>query len=142
MSQTCGNQISQVFIKVLNIFISCVADVGVGFGAGASAAIRDNCRVDSRDKLICVLDDLFLHCVTGVSNYLLHVWCSWQPDQAMDMRAATMLPTKHQPIVSGSKDSNVEGLDKLHDSMVEEPVCEGWVLNDCLGTGSPGVRVV
>ena len=41
-----------------------------------------------------------------------------------------------------SKDSIVEDLHELHDSVVEEPVCEGWVLDDSLGSGSPGVRVV
>ena len=39
-----------------------------------------------------------------------------------------------------SKDSIVEDLHELHDSVVEEPVCEGWVLDDSLGSGSPGVR--
>ena len=53
-----------------------------------------------------------------------------------------MLPLKPEPVVRCSKDSSVEDLHKLHDSVVEEPVCEGWVLDDCLGSGSPGVRVV
>ena len=46
------------------------------------------------------------------------------------------------PVVSSSKDSSVEGLEELHDSMVEEPVGEGWVVDDSLGAGCPGVRVV
>lgn len=50
------------------------------------------------------------------------------------MRAASVLPLKSQPVVSG-KNSNV-GLDKLHDRVVEEPV---WVLNDMV---SPGFKVV
>ena len=59
------------------------------------------------------------------------------------MRAALVLPLKPQPVVRSSKDSNVEGLEELHDSVVEEPVCEGgWVVDDCLGSGSLGVRVV
>ena len=36
----------------------------------------------------------------------------------------------------------MEGLEELYDSMVEEPVGEGWVANDSLGAGSPGVMVV
>ena len=50
----------------------------------------------------------------------------------MDVRAASVLPLN----------SIVEDLDKLHDSVVEEPVREGWILDYCLGSGSPGVRVV
>ena len=53
-----------------------------------------------------------------------------------------MLPLEPQPVVSSSKDSGVEDLEELHDSMVEEPVREGWVVDDSLGAGSPGVRVV
>ena len=53
-----------------------------------------------------------------------------------------MLPLKPQPVVSGTKDCNVEDLDELCDPVVEEPVRDGWVLDDCLGPGSSGVRVV
>ena len=60
----------------------------------------------------------------------------------MDMRTASVLPLKPQPVVGYSKYSDVEDLDKLHDPVVEEPVSKSWVLNDCLGSGSPGVRVV
>ena len=41
-----------------------------------------------------------------------------------------MLPP--QPVVSCSKDSNVEDLDKLYYPVVEEPVCKSWILDDCL----------
>ena len=60
----------------------------------------------------------------------------------MNMGTPTVLPLKPQPVVSGSKDSNVVGFDKLHYSRIEEPVCDSLVLDDCLGTSSPGVRVV
>ena len=60
----------------------------------------------------------------------------------MDVRAASVLPLKRQPVVCGSKDSSVEDLDELNESVVEEPVCEGWDPDDSLGSGSPGVRVV
>ena len=55
----------------------------------------------------------------------------------MDVRAASVLPLKPVPVVRGSKDSSVEDLHELHDSVIEEPVCEGWVLYDSLGSGSP-----
>ena len=45
----------------------------------------------------------------------------------MHVRAASVLPLELQPVVSSSKDSSVEGLEDLHDSMVEEPVGEGWL---------------
>ena len=60
----------------------------------------------------------------------------------MDMRAASVLPLKPQPVVCGSKDSSVEDLGELNVSVIEEPVCEGWILDDCLCSGSPAVRVV
>ena len=60
----------------------------------------------------------------------------------MDMGAASVLPLKSQPVVSCSKDSYIESPEELHNSVVEEPVSKSWVLNDCLGSGSPGVRVV
>ena len=59
----------------------------------------------------------------------------------MHMRAAPVLPLKPQPVVSGSKDSSEESLGELNYSMIEEPVCKGWVLNDCLGqTWNQGFR--
>ena len=60
----------------------------------------------------------------------------------MNMGTPTVLPLKPEPVVSGSKDSNVVGFDKLHYSMIAEPVCDSWVLDDCLGTSSSGVRVI
>ena len=43
------------------------------------------------------------------------------------MSAATMLPLKAEPVVTGTKDSNIEGID---DAVVEEPVSDSWVLLD------------
>ena len=60
----------------------------------------------------------------------------------MNIGISTVLPLKPEPVVSGSKDSNVVGFDKLHYSMIEEPVFDSWVLNDCLGTSRSGVGVV
>ena len=39
-------------------------------------------------------------------------------------------------------DSGDQLVGLLDDSMVEEPVGEGWVVDDSLGAGCPGVRVV
>ena len=55
----------------------------------------------------------------------------------MHMGTPTVLPPKPSPVVSGTNDSNVEDLDKRHNSVVEEPICDGLALNDCLGMGSP-----
>lgn len=60
----------------------------------------------------------------------------------MHMRTASVLPFKLQPVASDSKDSSIEGLDELHDSAIEEPVCEGWVFDDSIGTGRPGIGVI
>ena len=69
--------------------------------------------------MVGLLDDVILEAVT-VSE-LLHMWCVRQPGQTMHVRAASVLPLEPQPVVSGSKDSSVEGLEKLHVPMVEEP---------------------
>ena len=60
----------------------------------------------------------------------------------MYMRAAMMLPLKPHPVVSNTKHSNIVGLDELLDSAVEEPVRDGWILNDSLGTAGSEVRVI
>ena len=38
----------------------------------------------------------------------------------MDVRAATMLPLKVEPVVCGTNDSNVECIDEFDDALVEE----------------------
>ena len=50
----------------------------------------------------------------------------------MHVRATSVLPLKPQPVVSGSEDSCVEGLDELHDPVVEKPVREGRVVMTAL----------
>ena len=60
----------------------------------------------------------------------------------MNMRAVTMLPLKPHPLVSGSKHTNIVGLDEFLDSVVEEPVRDRWILNECSGTFGSGLRVV
>ena len=49
----------------------------------------------------------------------------------MDVRAAAMLPLKVEPVVSGTKDSTVEGINELLDALIKEPVGNGGVLSDC-----------
>ena len=44
------------------------------------------------------------------------------------MRAATVLPLKPEPVVAGSKDSNIEGIDERLDMVAEEPNSNGRVL--------------
>ena len=46
----------------------------------------------------------------------------------MYMRAATMLPLKTHPVVSSTKDTNIECFKELLDAMVEEAICNGWIL--------------
>ena len=36
------------------------------------------------------------------------------------MRAATILPFKAEPVVSGTKDSNVEGVNEVYNALVED----------------------
>ena len=64
-----------------------------------------------------------MECTTGIITKLLHL--VYQVDHGCEdcLGAAT-------PVVCGSKDSSVEDLDELNYSVVEEPVCEGWVLDD------------
>ena len=45
----------------------------------------------------------------------------------MDMWAAAVLPFKAEPVVSGTKDSNIEGIDKFDDALA---VSYGGVLLD------------
>ena len=145
MSLAGGHQISQVLIEVLDIPIHLVADVWVDLGRWSIsdvAAIWEDSRVDSGDQLVSLLDDIFLEAVTVSMQELLHIWCVRKPGQAMHVRAASVLQLEPQPVVSSSKDSSVEGLEELHDSMVEEPVGDGWVVEDSLGACCPGVRVV
>ena len=92
--------------------------------------------------MVSLLGDVFLEAVTVSMQELLHIRCVRKPGQAMHVRAASVLPLEPQPVVSSSKDSSVEGFEELHHSMVEEPVGEGWVVDDSLGAGCPGVRVV
>ena len=56
----------------------------------------------------------------------------------MHMRAAAVLPLKPHPVVEYS---NIVGLDELHNSLIEEPVCDGWILNDSFSSACFGVRI-
>ena len=40
-----------------------------------------------------------------------------------------MLPLKPHPVVGDTKHSDIVGLDELHDSVVEEPIRDGWILD-------------
>ena len=60
----------------------------------------------------------------------------------MDMRTAAMLPLKAEPVVAGTKDSGVESINELDNTVVEEPVSDGGVLLDCFVTRRAGVRIL
>ena len=134
-----GHQISQVLMEVLDFPIHLITDVWVDLGRWSIsdvAAIWEDSRVDSGDQLVGLLGDVIHEAVIVSMQELLHVWCVRKPGQAVHIRAASVLPLEPQPVVS------VEGLGKLHDSMLDEPVGEGWVVNHSLGADCPGVRVV
>ena len=48
----------------------------------------------------------------------------------MDVRAASVLPLEPQPVVCGLEHSQVEGINKLLHSVVEEPVSKCRVVVD------------
>ena len=75
------------------------------------AAVWDDSWVEGGDQLIGMLGDVFLQGITV--KKLLNIWCTRQPGQVMHVRAALVPPLKPQPVVSGSDNSCVEGLDEL-----------------------------
>ena len=89
-----------------------------------------------------MLDEGFLCCLVRGGQDLLHVGCIRKPGKAVHMRATTVLPLKAEPEVSGTKNANVESINKLLDAMMEEPVGNGWVLLQGLAAAGAGVRVV
>ena len=89
-----------------------------------------------------MLADIILESSIGAITELLHVRLVGQPGKAMDVGATSVLPLKPQPVVICSKDSDIESREELHNLVVEEPVCNSWVLDDTLDSGTPGVRVV
>ena len=58
------------------------------------------------------------------------------------MGAATVLPLKAEPEVSGTKNVNIESVDELLDAMMEEPVGNGGVLLQGLAAAGAGVGVI
>ena len=139
MALTCGNQMSKILVEVLNLPIHLVADVRICFRSWCVVNITsvwENSRVAGGDNAIGISGDFCLDCVSGVrrGQELLHVWVIRQPGQAMHVRAATVLPLKPHPVVGDTKYSDIVGLDKLLDSVIEEPVCDGWILYDGFGT--------
>ena len=142
-----GDEVSQVLVKVLHFRVRPVTDVGVGLGGWSFihiAPIWQDSRVAGADYLVHILDECFLgSCRTlfGVGKSLLHIRCIRKPGEAVDMRAAAMLPLKSEPVVAGTKDSGVEGIDELDDAVIEEPVSDGGVLLDCLVASRVGVGI-
>ena len=80
MSLTGDYQVSQVLVKVLNVPICLVADVGVDLWSWCIsdvAAIREDSRVHSTNELISMLDDIFLQCIACTTSMLFNIWCIW-----------------------------------------------------------------
>ena len=50
-----------------------------------------------------------------------------------------MLPLKAEPVVGGTKDSGVEGIDEFYNAMIKEPVSDGGVLLECFVAIRAGV---
>ena len=78
VSLESGYQIRQVLVKVVDVPISLVADVGINLCSWAIsnvAAIREDSRVSGGDELVSVSDDLCMECITVTITKLLHTWC-------------------------------------------------------------------
>ena len=59
----------------------------------------------------------------------------------MDMRTVMMLALEMHPVVCNTQHPYIESIDKLQDSVIEEPISNSWILDDSLGTGRPGIRI-
>ena len=69
MPLTCGNEIDEVLVEVLNLRIGLVADMGIGLGWRSIicvAAIWENCRVKGGDNAVHMTDEFFLCCVITI----------------------------------------------------------------------------
>ena len=60
----------------------------------------------------------------------------------MHMRTSTVLPLKVHPVVCDTKNTNIEGIDELLNVVMEEPICNGWVLNHCSAAAGTGIRII
>ena len=58
------------------------------------------------------------------------------------MRTSTVLPLKAHPVVCDTKNTNIEGIDELLNAVMEEPVCNRWVLNHCSAAAGTGIRII
>ena len=74
----CRWQVATRSARSLLRSIHLVADVWVDLGRWSISdvvAIWEDSRVDSRDQLVSLLDDVFLETVTVTLQELLHIWC-------------------------------------------------------------------
>ena len=53
-----------------------------------------------------------------------------------------MLPLKVEPVVSGSKDSDIDCIDEVLDVVIEAPISNGRVLLDCFAALRAGGRII
>ena len=65
---------------------------------------------------------------------MLHIRFIRKPSKTMDMRTAAMLLFEAEPVVGGTKNSNVESIDEFDNALIEEPVSDGQVLLDSFTT--------
>ena len=68
MALAGGHQTSQVFVKVMNVFICLATDVGINLWSWCIrdvAAVWEDSSVDGGNKVISMPNDLFFQGVTG-----------------------------------------------------------------------------
>ena len=79
--------------------------------------------IDSANNAVYMLDESLCCCVRdGIrgGQDMLNIRCIRKPGKTMHVRAATVLPLKAEPEVSGTKNSNIESINKPLDEMVEK----------------------
>lgn len=87
------------------------------------APIKQDCWVDHAYDLVNILKKFFLCSSRSalVIENQVHI-CIRKPGKAMDVRAGTMQPLEVEPVVSCTKESDVEGVNEFGDALVEEQV--------------------
>ena len=48
-----------------------------------------------------------------------------------------VLPLETKPVIGGTQDAHIIGLNEILNMVVEKPVSHGWILNDCFSTVGP-----
>lgn len=53
-----------------------------------------------------------------------------------------VLPLKVHPVVCDTKNTDTESINELLNVVVEEAVCNGWVLDHCSAAAGTGIRII